>query len=97
MSALDDLKAAVAAEANVEQSAVTLLNGLAQQLKDAVATNNSAAIEDVANQIISNTAGLAAAITANTPPPPAGDDTTVGAAGTDTTAGAQDTLPGSAA
>jgi hypothetical protein len=91
MAAIDDLKNAVEAETSVVQSVVTLLNGLAQQLKDALATNNTAAVEDAANQIISNTAALSAAVTANTPTPPA--DTTAGAqggtgTGTDTTAGA---------
>ena len=109
MAAIDDLKAAVEAETSVVQSAVTLLNGLAQQIKDAVQTGNAAAVEEAANQILANTAALSAAVSANTPAAPAtpapggtdttsgGQDTTAGATGADTTAGSggEDTTTGS--
>src|SRR5215467_4967560 len=42
MSALDDLKAAVQATQDAEQSAVTLIQGIAQQLNEALANNAAA-------------------------------------------------------
>jgi chromosome segregation ATPase len=70
MSALDDLKAAVQQTQDIEQSATTLIQGIAQQLSDALA-NNTAASNDPAlaalrDQLNSSAAELSAAITANT-------------------------------
>ena len=70
MSALDDLKAAVQQTHDIEQSATTLIQGIAQQLSDALA-NNTAASNDPAlaalrDQLNSSAAELSAAITANT-------------------------------
>ena len=59
----------IAAETTVEQSAITLLQGLAAQLK--AAAEDPAQVKALASQIEQNTAALSAAITANTPPPPA--------------------------
>jgi hypothetical protein len=64
---LDDLRNAAAAQTSVVAGVSTLLQGLAQQLKDAVAGDDDSAVEDLANQIASNTASLAQAVTANTP------------------------------
>lgn len=76
MSALDDLKAEVAATVSVEQSAVTLITGIAAQLQAALsaAANPDPAIVDLTNQLTAGASALAAALTANTPvtaPPPA--------------------------
>ena len=70
MSALDDLKTAVQQTQDIEQSATTLIQGIAQQLSDALA-NNTAASNDPAlaalrDQLNSSAAELSAAITANT-------------------------------
>lgn len=62
---LDQLKAAVAANTEVEESAITLLGNLSAQiiaLKD-----DPAALLDLANSIAAEKEKLAAAITANTP------------------------------
>ena len=69
MATLADLQAAVAAEDTAIDSAITLLNGLAQQIADL--TPNQAAIDALAADVSAKTAALAAAITANTPTPPA--------------------------
>lgn len=66
MSALDDLTSAVQATRDLEQSAVTLIQGLAKQISDAVASNDSAALTSLAQQLNSSAAELGAAITANT-------------------------------
>lgn len=70
MSALDDLTAAVTATQNLEQSAVTMIQGLAKQITDAVASNDSAALTALASQLNSSAAELGAAISANTPADP---------------------------
>lgn len=72
MAQIDDLKAAVAAEATVEASAISLLNGLSAQLTAALSGNNpSADVQAVIDNINANTTSLAAAVTANTPAAPA--------------------------
>lgn len=78
MATLADLKAKVEAEKAVEDSAVTLLVGLNQQLKDALASSDPAAIQALSDELDANTAALAAAVTANTP----GQTPTTGAAPT---------------
>lgn len=80
MSKLDDLTAEVASIRSVEDSAIALINGLGQQLRDALAANAGAGTgggisEADATQILlgleSGRAALAAAVTANTPSAPA--------------------------
>ena len=73
MSALDDLKAEVAATISVEQSAITLIQGIAQQLQDALANAgvSDPALIDLTTQLKSNADALAAAVSANTPAAPA--------------------------
>jgi flagellar biosynthesis chaperone FliJ len=61
---LDDLKAKVDAEQTVEQSAITLMQGLSAQIK--AAANDPAKIQAIASELDTNNAALAAAITANT-------------------------------
>ena len=70
MAALDDLRAEVARNTSLEQSAVTLIQGIAQQLKDAIAANDPAALTDLTNQLSASADALGAAITANTPAAP---------------------------
>ena len=69
MSALDNLTAQVTSVASLEQSAVTMIQGLAQQIKGAA--NDPAAIQALADQLSASAAPLAAAIAANTPAAPA--------------------------
>ena len=54
----------------VVTGAVTLLNSLSQMLKDALASNDPAAIQAVIDQIDMNRQALADAVTANTPATP---------------------------
>jgi uncharacterized phage infection (PIP) family protein YhgE len=70
MAALDDLTAQVAANTSLEQSAITLIQGLAKQIADAVSNNDSSALQALSSQLNSSAAALAAAVTANTPPVP---------------------------
>ncbi len=66
---LDDLTAQVKANADLEASAVTLINGLADQIK--AAADDPAKIAALADQIKASSAPLAAAVAANTPAAPA--------------------------
>lgn len=70
MSALDDLKAQVHKNTDLEESAVTLIQGIAQQLKDAIAAGDPAALTDLASQLDKSATDLATAIAANTPAAP---------------------------
>lgn len=65
---LNDLQAAVTQQQTVEASAITLLQGLAEQLSAAIAGGaDDAQLEQFAAAIKANVSGLAAAVTANTP------------------------------
>jgi ABC-type transporter Mla subunit MlaD len=66
MAALDDLTTQVAQNTNLEQSAIQLIQGIAKQLQDAVANNDSAALTNLAAQLNTSAAALGAAIAANT-------------------------------
>lgn len=74
MASIEDLKAAVARETAVEDSVVTLLNGISQQLKDLKAAPpafggqgiDPAALDEIIAGLDANTAKLGAAVTANT-------------------------------
>lgn len=70
MSTLDDLKTQVHKNTDLEESAVTLIQGIAQQLKDAIAAGDPAALTDLATQLDHSATDLAAAIAANTPAAP---------------------------
>jgi pyridoxine 5'-phosphate synthase PdxJ len=63
---LDALTAQVAANTTVEQSAITLINGLAAQIT--AAAGDPAKVSALADQLKTSATALAAAITANTPP-----------------------------
>jgi len=67
MSALDDLAAQVKANTDVEQSAVTLIQGIAKQLQDAISAEDDAAIQLLSTQLQASATALSEAITANTP------------------------------
>lgn len=67
MATINDVSAAVAAESTVDDSIVTLLNSIVQQLKDAQASNDPAALDAVVASIQANTKKLSDAVTANTP------------------------------
>lgn len=70
MATLADIQAAVAAETEVENSVVILLNQISQQLKDAIASNDPAAMQAVVDQLDKNRQSLADAVSANTPAAP---------------------------
>ena len=65
MTKLQDLQAAVQAEDNVIQSAVTLINGIAQRIADA--GTDPAALQALTDDINAQAQSLAAAVAANTP------------------------------
>jgi hypothetical protein len=67
-SELDNLTAQVSAIETVDQSAVTLLQTLSQMI--ASLKPDQAAIDNLAARVSASAAGLAAAITANTPAAP---------------------------
>lgn len=74
MADLTQLTADVAANGEVIDSAVTLIGGLAQQIRDLVdAGADPAALLALAADLEGNTADLAAAVTANTTPTPTPD------------------------
>ena len=75
LAEIDDLKAAVAAEETVEQSAITLLTTLTDKINTLVQNATDlgalkAAITGVTSSIQADTKGLADAVTANTPAVP---------------------------
>ncbi len=70
MSALDDLRTEVAESKTVSESAVLLLQGLKEQLDDAIASGDPAALTQLSADLDAQTNRLAAAVTANTPPAP---------------------------
>jgi len=67
MATIQDVQASVAAESTVDDSIITLLNGIVQQLKDAQASNDPAALDAVVAGIQANTKKISDAVTANTP------------------------------
>lgn len=71
-AALDALTAQVAANTNAEASAVALIQGLTQELKDALASHpdDSQALTDLANRLQASASALGAAVVANTPSAP---------------------------
>lgn len=76
MSKLDDLKADVAAETSVVNSAVVLLGGIAARIDAAVAAaraGDDQALTNLSTEVKAETAALAQAVANNTPaatPPP---------------------------
>jgi hypothetical protein len=80
MATLADVKAKVDAQGTVIESAVTLINGISQQLKDALANNDPTAVQAVIDELDAQDQSLAAAVAANTPATLTPADTTGGAA-----------------
>lgn len=66
-SDLSDLTEAVAANGTVQQSAITLLDGLKSQLDAALASNDTAALRELSTQLSSQRQALADALVRNTP------------------------------
>ncbi len=71
MSALDVLRAEVADNRGVINSAITLLNGLKAQLDEAIATGDPGSLIELAAELESQTNRLAEAVALNTDPAPA--------------------------
>lgn len=69
MATLDQLTADVATLTTVDQSAITLINGLAAQIK--AAGVDPAALKALTDQMEAQSSALAAAVAANTPAAPA--------------------------
>lgn len=67
MATMNDLRAAVERNTSVDDSVLALLAGISQQLKDAQAQNDPAAIDAVIAQLDANTQKMTDAVTANTP------------------------------
>ncbi len=65
---LDRLTTEVAENTTVIQSAITLINGLAQQIRDL--STDPAALNALADTLDAQSNALAEAVTANTPPTP---------------------------
>ncbi len=70
MSAMDDLRAQVTRITTQDQAIIALCKGLSAQLKAANAAGDSAAIEELANQLAADADAVAADVAANTPPAP---------------------------
>ena len=75
MALLDALTAQVAQNTSLEQSAITLIQGLAAQLQ--AAAGDPVQVQALASQLQTSASALAAAITANTPATPAPASTQV--------------------
>lgn len=71
MATMQDILDHVSAQSSVEDSIISMLNSVSQQLKDAQASNDPAAIQAVIDQVDANTKKLSDAVTANTPVQPA--------------------------
>lgn len=80
MASIQDVNAAVANETTVEKSVITLLQGISQQLRDAQASGDPAALDQVVSNINANTKALSDAVAANTPAAPAPQTTPAPAA-----------------
>lgn len=70
MTKLDELNAAVERNTAVDDSVLTLLEGVVQQLKDAQASSDPAAIDKLIAQLDANTQKMTDAVVAHTPAQP---------------------------
>lgn len=70
MATIQELQSAVTRNTEVEDSVLVLLRGISQQLKDAQASGDPAALDAVVAQLDASTQKLAAAVTENTPAQP---------------------------
>ena len=64
---LAELKIQVEKNTAIEESAVTLITGIAKQLADALANSDPAAVQALSDELTKSAADLGAAVTANTP------------------------------
>jgi hypothetical protein len=67
MANIQDIQNAVAQQSSVEDSVITMLQNITQQLKDAQASNDPAAMDKVVSDLQANTKRLSDAVAANTP------------------------------
>lgn len=67
MANMNDLRSAVERNNSLEDSVLTMLQGISQQLKDAQAQNDPQAIQQVIDQLDANNQRMADAVAANTP------------------------------
>lgn len=67
MTKLDDLNAAVERNTAVDDSVLTLLDGIVQQLKDAQSSSDPMAIDNLIAKLDANTQKMTDAVTKNTP------------------------------
>lgn len=67
MATIQELTAAVDRNTSVDDSVLVLLEGIVQQLKDAQASNDPAAIQTLIDRLDANTQKMADAVTAHTP------------------------------
>lgn len=72
MASIEELQTEVTENTDLVGSVISLVNGLADQLEAAIAANDPAAIQAVADQMRSNNQALADAVAANTPAAPEG-------------------------
>lgn len=70
-TALETLQAQVEKNTEVEASAILLIQGIAQQLKDALAQGDPTKIAELVTALDNSAQALAAAVAANTPTMPA--------------------------
>ena len=68
--AISDIEAAVSRQGTVVDRAIELLERLSAELKAAIAAQDPAALQALADQIDANTQRLADAVAAGSPPPP---------------------------
>jgi Mg2+ and Co2+ transporter CorA len=66
MAAIEDLQTEVSQNTDLTSSVVRLVDGLADQLEEALANNDTAAVQAVVDQMRSNNQSLADAVAANT-------------------------------
>ena len=67
MAQFSDIQSHIAAQNTVEDSIITMLGSISQQLKDAQSQNDPVAVQAVIDQIDANTKKLSDAVVANTP------------------------------
>lgn len=67
MATMNDVLAAVERNTSVDDSVLAMLEGLSQQLKDAQASNDPAAMDEVIRKLDANTQKMTEAVSKNTP------------------------------
>lgn len=67
MAAIDDLTREVAENKSAMDSAATLLANIKQKLDDAIAAGDMSKVQELSDQLSTNTDTLVAAVTKNTP------------------------------